>query len=75
MVKISHCLGVFLVVMDTKFSIVSNSGLYGELTLRGRTLGKKDNWMLNEGRGGQIWGGQTDGKWLKVRHSSLPLLQ
>lgn len=51
MVKISHCLGVFLVVMDTKFSIVSNSGLYGELTLRGRTLGKKDNWMLNEGVG------------------------
>lgn len=54
MVKISHCLGVFLVVMDTKFSIVSNSGLYGELTLRGRTLGKKDNWMLNEGGVGQI---------------------
>lgn len=69
MVKISHCLGFFLVVMDTKFSIVSNSGLYGELTLRGRTLGEKGKWMLNEGGVGQIWGGQ------KVRHSSLPLLQ
>lgn len=39
--KISHCLG-FLVVMDTTFSIVSNSGLYGELTLRGRTLERQE---------------------------------
>lgn len=31
MVKISHCLG-FLVAMDTVFSIVDDSSLYGELT-------------------------------------------
>ena len=32
----------FLVVMDTVFSIVGNSGLYGELTLRARTLQRQE---------------------------------
>lgn len=41
MVKSATALS-FLIVMDTVFSILGNSGLYGEHTLRARTLERLD---------------------------------